>query len=480
MRSGDAYVADLRDGRSVYLDGERVGDVTKHPAFAEPIRRIAETYDRARSDDALDVTSYLDPATGERHGTMWLVPRCAADLEARRRVHRFWAEASYGLMGRTPDHVACVLTAFAGGRDLFARGGARFGDNVVRFHEKARAEDLYVTYAVVPPQIDRSQPAHRQPAPFLYPGVVREAEGGIVVRGAQAIATSAVLADWLFLSYITPLVAGDEDYAISIVMPVNAEGLRLYPRRPFASMATSVYDYPLSSRFDEVDATVVLDDVFVPWEHVFIDRNVELVNAQFHETPSHTLANFQSLVRFGVKLQFLAGLAMRLVELHSTETNAAVQASLGGDIAALCASFDALVHAAVRFPLVRDGVARPGPHFIYAGMSLQRRLIVDLMRSLRELAGGAFQAMPSSEASFTSTETRADTERYYRSGVATARERVKLVKLIWDFVGTEFGGRQLQYEMFYSASQPVVNARMFKTYDWKAATAMVDRCLGEY
>ena len=94
MRSGDAYVADLRDGRSVFLDGERVDDVTKHPAFAEPIRRIAATYDRARADDALDVTSYLDPTTGERHGTMWLVPRSADDLEARRRLHRFWAEAS--------------------------------------------------------------------------------------------------------------------------------------------------------------------------------------------------------------------------------------------------------------------------------------------------------------------------------------------------------------------------------------------------
>ena len=480
MRSGDAYIAGLRDGRSVYLDGERIDDVTKHPAFVEPIRRIAETYDRARSSDALDVTSFIDPATGARHGAMWLVPRSAGDLEARRRVHRFWAEASFGLMGRTPDHVACVLTAFAGARDLFARGGARYGDHVVAFYEKARAEDLYVTYAIVPPQVDRSQPAHRQPEPFLYPGVVRETDGGIIVRGAQAIATSAVLADWLFLSYITPLVAGDDDYAISIVMPVGAEGLRLYPRRPFASMATSVYDYPLSSRFDEVDATVVLNDVFVPWEHVFIYRNVDLVNAQFHDTPSHTLANFQSLVRFGVKLEFTAGLAMKLVEVHSNERNAAAQAALGGDIAALCATFDALVHAAARFPLVRDGVARPGPQFIYAGMSLQRRLIVDLMRSLRELAGGAFQAVPSSEASFTSAETRSDTERYYRSGVATARERVKLLKLIWDFVGTEFGGRQLQYEMFYSASQPVVNTRMFKTYDWTAATAMVDRCLGEY
>jgi len=256
--------------------------------------------------------------------------------------------------------------------------------------------------------------------------------------------------------------------------------LRLYPRRPFGTMATSVYDYPLSSRFDEVDATVVLDDVFVPWEQVFIDRNVDLVNGQFHDTPSHTLANFQSLVRFGVKLEFLAGLAMKLVELHSVQGQAPVQAQLGGEIAAQCAAFDALVHAAQRFPLVKDGVARPHPQYIYAGMSLQRRLIVDLMRAIRELAGGAFQAVPSSEASFTGGESRADTERYYRSGVAGARERVKLLKLIWDFVGTEFAGRQLQYEMFYSASQPVVNGRMFRSYDWEAAKAMVDRCLGEY
>ena len=224
-----------------------------------------------------------------------------------------------------------------------------------------------MTYAIVPPQVDRSQPAHRHPEPFLHPGVVRETDGGIVVRGAHAIATSATMADWLFVSYITPLVPGDEDYAISLVMPMNAEGLRLYPRRPFASMATSVFDYPLSSRFDEVDTTVVFDDVFVPWEQVFIYRNVDLVNAQFHESPSHTTANFQALVRFGVKLELMAGLAMRLAEIQKAEGDAGIQAALGGDIAALCAAFDALVKAAERFPLITGGVARPHPQYIYAG-----------------------------------------------------------------------------------------------------------------
>jgi 4-hydroxyphenylacetate 3-monooxygenase len=480
MRSGDDYVASLRDGRAVFLDGERVDDVTKHPAFAEPIRRVARTFDLARADDVRDATTFLDSATGRRHSAMWLVPRSADDLAARRRVHRLWAEPSYGLMGRTPDHVACVLSAFAGWRHLFDRGGTRFGDNVVRFHARARDEDLYVAYGIVPLQIDRSQPAHRQPEPFLYAGAAEERADGIVVRGCQGITTSAVLADWLFISYITPLQPGDDDYAISFVTPVNAPGLRVHPRRPYAQGTTSVFDYPLSSRFDEVDATVVFDDVFVPWEHVFIHRNVDLVNAQFHETPSHTLANFQSLVRFTVKLEFMAGLALKLVEVHAGERRPEAQVTLGGDIAGLCATFDALVQAAERNPLVLEGVARPHPQYIYAGMSLQRRLIVDMLRAIRELAGGAFQQLPSSEAGFTSPETRADFERFFRGATAGARERVKLLKLVWDFVGTEFGGRQLQYEMFYSAAQPVVNRRMFRSYDWARAKAAVERCLGEY
>ena len=480
MRSAEAYVTGLRDGRAVLLDGEPVDDVTKHPAFAEPIRRVGRTFDLAGAAEVRDATTYADPATGRRHSAMWLVPRSADDLAARRRVHRLWAEPSYGLMGRTPDHVACVLSAFAGWRQLFDRGGTRFGDNVVRFHARARDEDLYVAYGIVPLQIDRSQPAHRQPEPFLFPGVVKERDDGIVVRGCQGITTAAVLADWLFISYITPLAPGDDDYAISFVTPANAPDIRIHPRRPYAQTATSVFDYPLSSRFDEVDATVVFDDVFVPWEQVFIHRNVDLVNAQFHESPSHTLANFQSLVRFTVKLEFMAGLALTLLEVHAGERRPEAQAALGGDIAALCATFDALVQAAERNPLILDGVARPHPQYVYAGMSLQRRLIVDLLRAMRELAGGAFQQLPSAEAGFTSPETHADFARFFRGATASARERVKLLKLVWDFVGTEFGGRQLQYEMFYSAAQPVVNARMFRSYDWARAKAAVDRCLGEY
>ena len=152
-----------------------------------------------------------------------------------------------------------------------------------------RDEHLYVSYAIVPPQIDRSKPAHKQSDPALYAGVVKERDDGIVISGAQQLATGGVLSDWLHLSCIHPLQPGDENYANCLAVPINAPGLKLYPRRPFALRADNAFDYPLSSRFDESDSYVVFDNVFVPWEHVFIYRNIEVSRDQWWKTPSHTL-----------------------------------------------------------------------------------------------------------------------------------------------------------------------------------------------
>jgi 4-hydroxyphenylacetate 3-monooxygenase len=394
-------------------------------------------------------------------------------------VHRHWAEGSFGLMGRTPDHVASLIAAFSGMRHVFDRGGTQFGDNVVSFYRQARENDWFLSYAITPPQVDRSKPAHQQPEPFLYPGIVEERDDGIVVRGAQMIGTSAAIADYLFVSSIVPLQPGDEDYAISVVMPLGTEGLRVYPRRPYATVATSTFDYPLSSRFDESDSLIVLRDVFVPWERVFIHRDVRLVGAQFYETGGHLLANFQALVRFLVKMEFASGLAVELADAHGISAIPPVQAQLGGDIAAFCSALEAIVLAAEARPLKRGELMFPAPNFVYSGIGLQRRWVVDFMRALRELAGGGFIAIPSAQ-SFDSTETAEDVDRYYRSAVMPARERVRLLKLMWDLVGTEFAGRQLQYEMFFSAAQHIVDRQVFRSYDWEIGRAHVGRFLDEY
>jgi 4-hydroxyphenylacetate 3-monooxygenase len=474
VRTGADYVAALADDREVYLDGERVRDVATHPAFSPAIQVVAGAYDAAREDP---VGAWEDPESGETRSGMWRIPRSADDLRARRGVHEQWARASYGLMGRTPDHVASLLAAFAGSSDVFRDGAGGHPENVLRFFERASRDDLYVAYAIVPPQVDRSKPAHQQPEPFLYAGAAEEREDGIVIRGAQMLGTSSAMADWLLLTYVVPLQAGDEDYAISCVMPIATPGLKIYPRRPYSAIADTEFDYPLSSRFDEIDCLIVFDDVFVPWEQVFVYRDIALTRDQFMETGAHLMANFQSLSRFGVKLRFACGLALRLAQLHGIDRLPPVRGQLGGGVATIASQLEGLVVAAESSPGMRNGLAIPNKRFVYTGMSLQRQLVVDLMRWLRELAGGAFIAVPSSHRSFTSPLTAADTERYYGSASASAEERVRLLKLMWDFVGTEFAGRQLQYEMFYSAAQHVSDARVFDAWDWDGSLALVDDAL---
>ena len=480
LRGGNDYIESLADGRAVYLDGELVERVADHPAFANPIRVIADLYDEVRASPEEDGLWEKDPASGEQIALAWQIPRSAGDLTARRRMHEFWARGSYGLMGRTPDHVAAMVSAFAGSEEVFRRAGATWADNVLRFYERCRRDDPYLAYVIVPPQVDRSKPAHQQPEPFLHAGVVDERDDGVVVRGAQMIGTSAVMADAIMLACILPLEPGDEDYAISALVPCGAQGLRIYPRRPYATTATSIFDYPLSSRFDEVDSLVVFDDVHVPWENVFVYRDVKLAGDQFHATGAHVLGNFQALVRFLVKLTFAAGLASNLSELHGIGGLPPVQAQLGGKVASTCALFEAIVLAAEREAVERGSIVWPSPLHVYNGMTLQRQLVVEVAQALRELAGGSMIAVPSSERAFLSGETAAHTRRYYQSVSASAEERVKFLKLLWDFVGTEFAGRQLQYEMFYSAAQHISDLRVFNCYDWAPARALVEKCLQEY
>src|SRR5579862_2612099 len=200
MRSGDDYLRSLKDGRHVYADGELVRDVTTHPAFREAAKSVARLFDLAAAPENRELMTYPSPATGAPVWRAWQIPRSHADLRAKRLAAEKWAEASFGLMGRTPDHVAVFIAGYAAKPALFAAAGERYADNLLKIYQHLRDNHLYVTYAIVPPQIDRSKPAHQQDDPTLYAGVVKERDDGIVIRGAQQLATAAPFADYLHLS----------------------------------------------------------------------------------------------------------------------------------------------------------------------------------------------------------------------------------------------------------------------------------------
>jgi 4-hydroxyphenylacetate 3-monooxygenase len=475
MRTGDDYLRSLNDGRRVFVDGELVKDVRVHPAFRQAARSIAMLYDIAADPALRERMTFTSPKTGQPVHRSWQIPRTHADLRARRLFSEAWAEATFGLMGRAPDHVAGFFAGYAATPKFFAAGGQRFADNLVAFYEFMRDNHIYCSYAIVPPQIDRSKPAHQQSDPTLYAGMVKERDDGIVIKGAQQLATAGAISDYIHLSCIQPLAPGDENYANCLAVPVAAEGVKLYPRKPF-SRAGSAFDYPLSSRFDESDSYVIFDNVFVPWERVFIYRNVELSRDQWRNTPSHVLGNHQAQVRYVTKLRFMVGLAQRMNEMTGNIAQPAVVGMMG-ELASLVSIYEAMLLAHETMGTVEDGVLWPSRTAFYAASAMQSEFNGRMLEIIREMAGSAFITLPSSEADFDNPDVAADIARYMSSGKSDAKSRVALMRLIWDFLGSEFGSRHAQYEKFYGGPSFVAKQNLYRNFDFKRATALVDRAL---
>ncbi len=478
LRSGSQFLEDLRHReRNIFLNGERIKDPASHPAFCAAARSIAKLYDFVTSPENCDAMTFSVPETCSLALRCYQIPKTPADLHVKRMAAEKWAELSFGLMGRTPDHVANFLSGFAAKPTVFAKAGRQYADNVVRFYEFMRDNHLFAAYAIVPPQIDRSKPAHLQADPHLYAGVVKETDAGIILAGGQQLATGGVFADYLLLSCIHPLQPGDENYAVSVALPIDTPGLKLFSRRAFTLLATSPAEYPLTTRFDESDCFVILDNAFVPWERVFVYRNIELCRDQWFKTPAHLYGNAQAQARFAVKLRFLVGLANRLNEAIGHAANPAVQMRMG-ELASWASIVEGMLDAQVANATIDDqGVVWPSKTALYSVMALQSEIGPRMVEIVRELSGSAMITLPSSSKDFESAHTAADVERYFASANSDAQSKVALMRLAWDFIGSEFASRSQQYEKFYGGAPHLIKLNLHQAYDFKRADALVDAAL---
>ncbi|GAA2801708.1 4-hydroxyphenylacetate 3-hydroxylase family protein [Saccharopolyspora taberi] len=479
MRTGKEYLAALSDGRTVYLDGAKVADVADHPAFRGVTNSVAKMYDfAARPENGMLQTA---PETGAPALKPALIPRSAADLATRHEAIAKWSALSHGWVGRGPDHVASFFAGFAGSPGLFDRDPYQLSGSVDHWYRKLLAESPFLTYVLTPPQTGRMPKPADSAAQRQIPVVVtEETDEGIVVRGSQMLGTSSAVSDYIFVSRIQPVAPEDSDQALSFVVPANAPGVRLYCRRPYGPGQPSVFDYPLSTRFDESDATVVFEDVFVPWEDVFVCRDVEGVRAQFFDTAAHSLSNHQAQVRLVVKLQFILGVIGKICGMNQTDRNPAVVEKLG-ELASLAAMVEACLIASEAEAITdSSGVARPNPRFLYGAMGMQSEVYPRVLRILRELVGGGVIQLPSSRDELLNAETAPDFQFYLSSPGVPAEERIKLFKLAWDMIGSEFGSRHHQYEMFYAGPPFVAKANAFRHYDFTGPRRAVEEFLSSY
>lgn len=482
MRTGQEYLESLNDGRTVILDGEVVENVGAHPAFAGIRNTTAELFDIAA--DPANGMQFHSPEIDGPANLVFNIPRSPEDLAARRRAVETWTKHTHGWVGRSPDHVGTFFAGFASHPEVFAgeEGDDRdYAGNVQRFYERILRENLYVTYAIIPPQISRATTASGWEGEFLQVGVVRETEEGIIVRGSQMLATGGPVTDEVFVTCIKPLGPDDQDFAISFALPASTPGMKMYCRRPYQTTATSDFDYPLTSRYDEHDVLMVFEDVLVPWDRVFINRNLGALRRQFFETGAHALGNWQAQTRLTTKLKFIAAVARKVTQVNGTDKIPGVQEKLGELAAVVSCVESALIAAQYTAEPDRNGVYIPGRRALYGIMGLQSETYPRAIQILRDLVGGGVMQIPSSVKDLHSEVSRGDVERYVHSPGVPSEERVKLFKLAWDIIGSEFAGRHQQYELFYAGAPFVVKgAYTYRNFGYDELVAELDEFLGGY
>lgn len=475
VRTGAEYVERLKKTpREVWIRGERVEDVTTHPALRRPMMQIANLYDMQHEPAYRDILTR--PGPSGPIGTSFAPCHTREDLEARGQAYRLWSEATLGMMGRSPDFLNTSLLAFVEGKDVFARQGERFADNVQRYYEYVRDNDLFLTHALVPPQTDRSKQDSEQSEEFLHMGVVRETDDGLVLRGARMLATLAPITDEL-LVYTTPgLRPGDERHAVTFAIPIETPGLRLISREPFDDGTRNAFDHPLSANFEEADCLVVFDDVLVPWDRVFMYGDVALSNSLYPDSGIRQHPAHQSGVRGLVRMEFATGVAMRLAQSVKIDGFLHVQQKLGEAVAATEICRALLTAATTNFETTKVGTVQPqlgSLHTLRMHLSANYPKVIE---TIQILGAGGLLMMPSAQ-DFASP-IAGDLAKYYQgAGGLDATERVRIFKLAWDLCGDGFGQRALQYERYYAGDPVRILAMNYVNSDKAAPFNLVDRAL---
>src|SRR3954467_13039113 len=286
MRTGNDFLEALRDGRQIFIDGERVADVIRDKRHAGAAGSVPELYDMQHEPALRETMSFASPSSGQPVGLSFIEPRTVDDLIRRREMIKIWMDSTCGMFGRSPDFLNVMLTGLAAAAPEFGRSDKRFAENIRAYHAVARERDLCMTHTLLNPQVDRSRPVERQEKD-LAAKIVRETDSGIVINGARMVSTLCAYADEILVMPSTFLATNEEaaPYAFGFAIPVATQGLRFVCRPSVVHQnAASPMDFPLSSRFDEGDGLAVFDNVLVPWERVFIHRDPAMCNGLFQRT----------------------------------------------------------------------------------------------------------------------------------------------------------------------------------------------------
>ena len=474
VRTGAQFLEGIRDGREIWLEGERVEDVTTHPKLERMAKTLASVYDLQHDVELHDQMTFKSPSSGDPVALSYIIPGAQDDLTRRRKALETVANASYGMLGRTPDYVNIQVTAARQMAEVYGENDTQFSDNIIAYHEYIRENDVCLTHTFGHPQVNRSLAVTELSDPYIALGVVDTTSEGLIVSGSKLLATLAPFSDEIFAPIYRPLPPDDpnsEKYAIGFALPVATPGLKFICRESY-DLGRSLYDYPLSGQFDEMDALAVFDNVLIPWDRVFAHGDVELGNRNLGRVALWRQYMQQVAVKNIAKLEFVLGITHGIAEAIGITQYGHVQEKISEIIDTLETVRAYMRAAEADAEHIEGGVGIwPGAEPWIAMRHWWPDAYTRIMWIIGQLAASGLMLTP----------TEQDVEgpisdsiaKFYQGAAINGPERVRLFRLAWDLVGTQFGSRQALYERFFNGDVTQLRMRRFQTYDYTRADQSV-------
>ena len=467
LRTADEYRAGLRDGRTLWYRGTRIPDVTAEPELRVAVDHAALDFEVGHDPAHRDLAVARDPETGTDYSAYYRIPRSASDLLERSEL----IELVTGLGG-----TMVTLVKEIGSDALFALLRVLDGVELERakaFYRHCRDGDLAVAVAQTDVKGDRSLAPSAQPDPDLYVRVVEERADGIVVRGAKCHTSVSANSDELIVLPTRTMSPEDADYAVAFAVPMDTPGLSLYVSS-YGAGDRDEFEFPLSSRHKMLETLTVFDDVFVPWERVFLNRRPELTGAL-----ALTFVEYHRFTAVSYKLPLmdaLAGAAALIADMNGVIRAGHIREKLTQLITYAETVRGLTALAAIRAREGARGIWYPDPLTTNIAKFTFASQYHHALEIVQDCAGGLLVTGPGGE-DWANPEVRAVLERYYR-GKAPAEDRLRVLHLIADLTARDFGGYHAVLAVHAEGSIEAEKMQIFRAYDAAPALAYARRLAG--
>ncbi|MEK4921825.1 4-hydroxyphenylacetate 3-hydroxylase N-terminal domain-containing protein [Cytobacillus sp. FSL R5-0569] len=459
------FIESLKDGRNVWLNGKRI-DITEDTNFRGTLTTIESLFSQLTNPKLQPLIGYFDDDLQQWVHKAFYLPRNITELQERRTAFEAWAKDTNGMMSRLSDYARSRVAGWYANREAYRELDPHFPGKIEAYYHIAKRENRFIAIVQRDPQINRSANEYYNTKKLGLLRITKKTNEGVYINGAKMIGTSAPYAHDIIVYPLAPLDEAKNDLAHMLIVPANAKGLHMVCRESFAE--ASQVEHSLSAQYDEMDAVLIFDDVFVPWERVLLHDNPIALAQLKVDSISNSLAYHQAIVRLQTKLSFMAAVANAMAHVIGADGYLHVQEKLG-ELIIQIRTIEGLIIAAEQNGKLEKDIYIPDFNYIQTARVLGTKYYPNAVEIIQLIGAGGLIQLPSSMADLSGQISQL-TQQYYKGKNATAEERTKLFKLAWDLIGSPFGSRHELYERFYSGDPMLQTADMWRKYDKKEWT----------